>query len=303
MNLPNYCSLLALILGAVWMPSQSVAGDPVLIEPTWKVGKKYSCEHEQEWTITFGEGDQALENVISVAVDFEASVSDNGDKGDKAVRFKAAKARMSLNMFGQITEYDSTDESKQDPGVGQALRGLLNTDGLAIIYDKDDKFVRFEEKKPVDGGNGEKPKEAAPAGLPLKFGKNEVRQLLSYCVSSFPDKPVKEGDKWTKDEKFNLSLGAADVEMAMTAKAPDKEGRPIVAYETDLEFKLDEGSPVGAGEGKGKIEGEMKYDPDNAIVSEHLTAIDLKVTLGGGLMLPAKIALKTGVTKVEDVKK
>ena len=270
--------------------------DAILIEPTWKVGKQYTCEHNQDVVITLGQGDQALENPVKFSVTFEVEVSANGKKGEKALAFRATKTKMSMNLFGQEFEYDSEDKEKQSPDVSAMLEGIVNTGDLKVIFDKDDKFLRFE--------GGEKSAEAGTApGVPtIRFGNNEIRQILAYCVRSFPDHPVKKGDKWSTEETVNLNLGSVDVKMNMTAKGANDKGRPLVDYESKIDVRFPEGGLAAGGQGKGKMEGEMTYDPEKAVIVEHVTATKMTVDMSG-LPVPVKQSAKTTVVKVEDVEK
>ena len=289
-------TLLALGAISVAMTSRVRAEDALLIEPTWKAGKKYTCEHTQNVVIAIGEGDQAVENPVNVSISFEAGVSAHGAEGGKAVSFKATKVKMSMSMFGQAAEFDSENQEKQSADLAAMLGGVLDTKDLKVIFDKDDKFLKFEgEQKAQDAGG-------APGLAPMQFGNNEIRQLLAYCVRSFPDNPIKKGDKWTSEESVNLNLGAAEVKMNMTAMDPNDKGQPVIAYESKIDAKFPEGGVSAGGKGEGSMQGEMIYDPEKAIIVAHTAGIAMKVNLSG-LELPIRQSANTTVVKVEDIAK
>lgn len=267
---------------------------PVLLKPTWQVGKTYTCEHYQDITLTIGAGEQAVENPINVALTFEAKVSAHGEEGGKAVSFQTTKARMNMSMFGTTSEYDSEDESKQSPELAGMISGILDTKGLKVIFDSNDEFVKFEESagKELKGAGG-------AAGLaPVRFGKNEIRQLLSYCVREFPERPIKKGDTWKEENDVNLNLGSTEMKMEMTAEGNDKEGNPVVTYSSDFEVEFAEGGPANGGKGDGKMVGKMTYDAKLAIIADHFATIDMTLSMNG-LLMPVKQESKTKVTKVE----
>jgi hypothetical protein len=298
----NLFNLGIFTLACSWLATHPAgADDGTLIEPTWKVGKKYSCEHSQHVVITIGEGEQAINNPVHVEINFEVEVSSHGTQGEKALSFEATKAKMTMNIFDQISAFDSEDPENQSPNVASMLQGVLKTEDLKLIYDKDDKFVKFEEGKKDQ-------KKAAPASAPvaavapMQFGKNEIRQLLGYCVRSFPDKPVNKGDKWENEESVNFNLGAADVKIEMTAKGPNDKGKPIVDYQSKIDVKFPEGGAAGGGAGKGEMKGEMTYDPEKAIIENHTAEIDMTANVAG-LQLPVRQTAKTTVVNIEDIKK
>ncbi|MCB1100001.1 MAG: hypothetical protein KDN22_30835, partial [Verrucomicrobiae bacterium] len=156
-----------------------------------------------------------------------------------------------------------------------------------------DVFVKFDE------GTRSAPKgTAAAAGLaPMRFGKNEIRQLLTYCVREFPDRPIAKGDKWDEENNVNLNLGTADMKMQMTAEGNDKDGNPVVTYTSAFEVDFSEGGPTPGGKGDGKLSGKMTYDSEHAIINDHITTIDMNLNLNG-LMMPVKQESNTKVTKI-----
>lgn len=269
--------------------------DAVLLEPTWKVGKTYTCEHSQDVTITIGAGEQAIRNPVNVAVTFEASVAAHGDKGEKAISFKAGKVRMSMSMFGSKSEYDSEDEGNQSAELAGMIAGILDTKDLLAIYDRNDEFVKFEDT----GGPGLKGSGGGAAALaPVRFGRNEIRQLLSYCVRPFPEKPVAKGDAWEEKSNVNLNLGAADMTLKMTAEGNGSDGRPVVTYASNFDVTFAEGTPASGGDGNGKLVGKMVYDPDQAVVREHVTSMEMTVLLNG-IEMPVAQESTTKVVKIE----
>jgi hypothetical protein len=275
--------------------SNVAAEDAVKLEPTWKIGHTYTCEHSQDVTISIGAGDQAIDNPVHVALTFEAKVEADGKEGGKAIRFKATKIEMNMSMFGTTAEYDSEDESKQSAELAGMIAGIKDTDNLKLIFDRNDTFVKFDEG---DGNRALKGADAAAAGLaPMRFGKGEIRQLLSYCVREFPDRPVKKGDKWKEENNVNLNLGSADMKMEMTAEGNDKDGHPAVTYKSDFEVDFSDGGPTAGGKGDGKLTGKMTYDSEQAIINDHITTIDMNLTLNG-LLMPVKQESKTKVTKI-----
>ena len=284
------------VLAAVASPA--LADDGVLLEPTWKVGKTYTCEHTQDVTITIGAGDQATENPITVAVTFDAAVTPHGDEGSKAISFETKKVKMTMSMFGIESTYDSEDADNQSEELGAMLEGILKRDDLKVIYDRNDEFVKFEEegrRKPKAGGVG------AAAMAPVKFGKTEIKQMLAYCVRSFPDRPIKKGDKWEADDKIQLSLGGADLKLAMNAEGPNEDDHPTITYESEFEATFEREGPGAGNKGEGNIVGKMVYDPEKAILSEHITTIEMSVNMGG-LELPVTQRSKTTVVKIADTK-
>ena len=295
MNHSSLFSSLWVATGLTLAPSAFSDDDAVLFEPTWKIGKTYTCEHSQDVVISVGGGDQAVENPVKVSLTFEAKVSSHGKEGEKAISFKTKKVKMMMSMFGTKSEYDSEDESNQSGDVAGMIAGILNTEDLKVIFDSNDKFVKF-----VDGGRGNlKGSGGGAASLaPVRFGKNEIRQLLSYCVRSFPDHPIKKGETWAEENNVNLNLGAADMKMKMTAEGNDKEQRPVVTYASDFDVNFAEGGPATGGKGNGKMVGKMTYDADKAIIVEHVTSIDMTVSMNG-LEMPVTQDSSTTVVKVE----
>ncbi|MDA0814499.1 MAG: DUF6263 family protein [Verrucomicrobia bacterium] len=280
--------------------STVAAEDTTKLEPTWKIGHTYTCEHVQDVTISIGAGDQAIDNPVHVALTFEATVEADGKEGGKAIRFKATKVEMNMSMFGTTAEYDSEDESKQSAELAGMIAGIKDTDNLKVIFDRNDTFVKFDEGGGERALKGADP--AASAGLaPMRFGKGEIRQLLSYCVREFPDHPVKKGDEWKEENNVNLNLGSADMKMEMTAEGNDKDGRPVVTYTSDFEVDFSDGGPTAGGKGDGKLTGKMTYDSKQAIISDHNTTIDMNLSMNG-LLMPVKQESKTKVTKITATK-
>ncbi|MGK0190033.1 MAG: hypothetical protein ACI9R3_005852 [Verrucomicrobiales bacterium] len=288
--------ILAAVTASVAMSSNGHAEDAaVLLKPTWKIGKTYTCEHAQNITITFGAGDQAIENPINVDLTFEAKVAAHGEDGGKAISFNTSRTKMSMSMFGTTSEYDSEDESKQSPELAGMISGILDTDDLKVIFDKNDKFVKFDDggRANLKGSGG-----GAASLAPVRFGKNEIRQLLSYVVREFPERPIIKGDKWQEDNNVNLNVGSTDMKMEMTSEGNDKNGQPVVTYTSDFEVDFEEGGLASGGKGEGKMVGKMTYDPKQAIVCDHFATIEMGLSMNG-MVLPVKQESTTKVIKVE----
>lgn len=162
------------------------------LRPHWEIGQKYEYQTDLAMLMKLKAlGDEAQETRISQ--DSEFVVSQEGKLRLVDQQFTSIKG--SVNLYGQVLEFDSQELAKAPPLLQQLFGSILEKK-LTLVFDENDQFVEvkgkeLEQPAPLGQGTGLSPRSLA----------DQIRAAFELAV---PQQEVAVGESWPILQKQSL---------------------------------------------------------------------------------------------------
>jgi hypothetical protein len=165
---------------------------------------------------------------------------------------KIIGVKMDIQIGGNTISYDSVKDSGQNNPLGEFFKQLVDSEFTLTVNDKM-KITKVEGKDKFV----EKLTKANPqmeALLKEILSDEAIKQMADPTFGALPDKPVKDGEKWTRKNSLNMG--------------------PIGKYETDYTYTF-QGKNKNDKYDRIKVETKLKYTPPDA---KGQTQLPFKIT-------------------------
>ena len=283
-----------LVAALAFTSAGSVLADDDAITLKSKVvpNKRYVMQQEvdSEMPLPLGGSGNAKTKMSFVT---NMSVKPITDSKNLMVNVDMGDVKMTIDAAGNVMEYDSSDETKQNPLLKGMMGGMLEAKFEAEV-DAEGNVIKVTNLGKKTGGL-----------LGGGFGEEELKQLVAAMFDhGFPDKEVKKGESWEHEVETSsgatgsLTLltkytyegsgeqdGKAYPKLAMKGtKAPDKEG----AKKGMVDFKAADS------------EGYMLFDNELGVARFSDTKMTMTMSASGNEMeIDSKVVSK--LVSVEDI--
>jgi len=215
---------------------------------------------------------------------------------NRLISVEMGEVKMLMDAAGSKMEYDSEDESKQNPMLKAVMGGALESKFDAEV-DAEGNVVKVTNKGKKAGGM-----------FGGGFGENELKQLVGALFDhGFPENEVKKGHTWEHTQNAsNAMTGDMSLKMNYTFEGMgevDGKSYPKLAVKGS---KADTAAPKeGAKKAMAEISkadtvGHMYFDNELGVARESEMTMDMTMTAGGNEMV-TKSKVYSKLIKVEDV--
>ena len=258
----------ATMLGLVVLLAGAAApADPVPLKWKLKQGDEFYVRNVQEMQQTIGVLGMNKESSSTTTTVTRFKVTEAGDGG--------------LTVEQTILKVDATGEAAEKAGKakGATLTFKLDKDYKVTAVEGYDKYI-----EQIAGGNDQEAQVAK-----LAASEDTVKVSVEDLFSPGPGKPVKPGDKWTRDTKLPLGpLGNFALAARYTLDSLDGPTAKV-SYDADAVFTPGKG---GGGLPFEITKGELKADKYTGTLTFDTAAGRLRgttqeVSLGGALTVSA----------------
>src|SRR6185369_13244608 len=196
---------LPLLVAIAYLASCNSSSATDAIELKFKLpkGKKYeyAMNMEMQWNQEMMGKKMDMKNTMGFTYLFEVT---NDSSEWKTVSSILAKVNLDMSINGRTMHYD-TDMPATDSGpiamMGKAFGAMKGSQFSFTVNDKGDigevkgiKEIQDSMFSAMHNGEGEGPVE----GLRKTFDEKGLKQNMQQAFSTYPGKPVKVGDTWTK---------------------------------------------------------------------------------------------------------
>jgi hypothetical protein len=267
------CGLMALALGAATASAQ----DPVALKWTLTEGTTFYAKNVTDMDMEM--------KVAGQAIDLKMKIT--AVQKMKVLSAKAGATKIEMTMLAMDMAAEGLPGGIPGLGmIGERIKGATITatldDKLAVT--KLEGYDKFLDKLAGEDA-------AVRKQMKEQFSEATVGQMFTQVFSFAPDKPVKVGDTWTRNEK----MPAAGIEASVKQKfklSSVTDGVAKIGLTGDLEFKVGDkfpGLPEGVKVDKfdmkaEKFEGTLLFDTKAGRLTENKTDMVLngEMTIAAG---------------------
>ena len=300
----GFCLPMAFVLPASAAEAQQFVkveaekgGEAVTLKAKLNLNKKYTVRQKMKTAMPIPAG--AGEMKMDMTYDTHVKVLPSKEKeGHKEVSVGFDRVAVSADMAGQLMEYDSADEAKQNPMLKMSMEPMTKMKFKAL-YNANDEFVDVLEAPAAAGG-----------GMGMGMGEAEIRQIIESMVNhGFPEKAVKVGDTWTHEMDVPMGQMGGEMTSKTTYTYKGKAERNGKKY-PKFSFNGTIGGEAGAGGNAliefkdSSIKGWMLFDEEHGLVRYSEMDMDLTMAVGGadGAELDTSTKAVVELVKIEDIK-
>lgn len=250
------------------------AADKLSLRTHYESGKVYTLETNMEMSTGMPAAGAGANQQTTMTLVMTISVKDDPGTTNRLATVKFTSIKASMNMAGQVVNFDSADSAKALPYLQQAFGALVGRE-FTLVYDKDDKVIDARgmdtvAQTPVAGGRSMDGKQMVDA-----FKKSQELFL--------PPQPVGPGDTWTYEGKVEMqpigtfeSKGSGKFDGILEAEG-HKHAKLVIngslaMPESNTPARLSEGSTVTV---------EMLYDLDRHVADTTTTVSEIKINAAG----------------------
>ncbi len=295
--------------GAGMAGKMADAGKPVELKLKWQVGKRY--EQELDATINAAENNpgqsQEMKQDASLTQGFAISVlNDRGGNG-RELEVELLGTKLDVKNAGMtMVSFDSAQppaDASANPMTafmkrisGAKLKVLVDTNGSPESLEGLPEFL-----KTIMG-----PDAGDPADMMKQLPEMEAnfKEAMANSGGLLPEKPVKEGDTWSRNADINSGPESISQKMDFTFTGWETHNNhkcAVIQYTGDITPKAAAGNPTSV---QSHLTGTIWFDPDLGTIIEAAAKIgvDVKVSFGDQAMttkVNGDLALK--LTKLSDI--
>jgi RNA polymerase sigma factor (sigma-70 family) len=264
---------------------QNLSG-PVDMRINFPVGRKYSMHIDMDQTTNTAVPNlpEPIVQGVKIGQDFDVSAIRELDGGGRQLELKFTGQTMNISQGGRtMLSFDSAGSPAQDAGnpAASILRSMLGS-SLEYFTDATGRVERME-------GQDELLKRVAAVGNPESaallnqlYSKSTLEQYASYA-DSMPDHSVSIGDGWEVKKDLNTPIGVLGLDLQYSFKNWEQHGdRKCMHVEFTGTIKTKNTSTetgMEIGIKKGKVTGEMWFDPALGMIVEVNSSQDLLLAI------------------------
>jgi len=296
-------------------------------KPRWKEGNRYVFRFESESTgiSEISDKDKDLKNTEKTIQDMEITVLKKRPTGGFEIE---------VRFFNTKSEYTSNErelKSNKELGIEMALETILGVDadqrvptmweileGITLKYlvDAKGKVEKIEGMESVKEAYISKTKSVPVIQSANMFKELMDKELLKEWVEppkDFPEKPVKQGDKWSTEQEV-LIPGFLKVKHKFKYRFcgwEEKENKKLAVLELKgkLSGKKDQSSNLPHAQISfkgGNSKGRILFDPELGMEVE--SQIDQEMEMNMKMVMPTSLltstsrTIKTHITNITSIK-